>query len=310
MFNERTFGYHRSWRSRERQSELPLLHLDRSALLWVRNSAEYAALCQQVFTTAIDIIKDLAKRSQELQSSRKPLAVVLDLDETVLDNSNFNLALIRQSLDYSEGLWRDWEVRHGDSVSLVPGFEKFLCEFAPTDRCPRREDDSTTPIELVFISNRTEVNAEATFETLKRLKVVAPETDFETYKQSHLFLKAENGSKADRRAAVKERYEILAYFGDNLADFAEEYEYRKATGVSSRRDRAIGEDREKWGVTWFVLPNPVYGDWKDHLTEREIRAIIDSSVWLREMEANEEESANAKQPESLPAPTSTGKQME
>jgi len=100
-----------------------------------------------------------------------------------------------------------------------------------------------------------------------------------------LYLNPADGSsdKSARREAVAARYNVLLYFGDNLRDFSETFanknflpkdptqeDYQKAI---ARRAAAADDARVHWGIDWFVLPNPVYGEW-DRLTGKDPKAVL------------------------------------
>ena len=133
-------------------------------------------------------------------------------------------------------------------------------------------------VTVVFISNRSEVYEKSTLRALERLgiRVANPE--------GRVFLKPKGGSsdKSARREAVAGKYDVLLYFGDSLRDFSESFQAKKpgkdATtedllAAIKERGARVDEARSHWGVDWFVLPNPVYGEW-EKLMGRDPKAIL------------------------------------
>ena len=88
------------------------------ANLYMQTSAEYRACCYQAYNLATRRLKE---RFEELKDGGKKLAVVMDLDETVLDNAGFQAMQLRSGLAFDLRLWDIWEEKHGDMVALVPG---------------------------------------------------------------------------------------------------------------------------------------------------------------------------------------------
>ena len=260
VFNERAFGYHVSHRDSIRRGhpQLNPQSANRQALLWMRASAEYVALCRQVFSHALRAITD----SAEGQSQAK-LAVVLDLDETVLDNTSFNAMLSETLQPFSSETWNQWLHYHSDLVRSVPGAREFI-ESVPSG------------VDIVFVSNRPEQRRSETIDTLRRLQLAGDtpnpsDNDYERYWNDHLLLQQETSGKQTRRAQVEEQFTVVALIGDNLADFDSKYEHG-ANSWEQRRSMAV--DESKFGSNWFVLPNPLYGDWATQLTKTDADSLI------------------------------------
>ncbi|MGH9906596.1 MAG: HAD family acid phosphatase, partial [Pyrinomonadaceae bacterium] len=79
----------------------------------------------------------------------------------------------------------------------------------------------------------------------------------ETAAELRLLLRSESSNKEPRRRAVADKFDVIAFLGDNLADFPGDF----GPTVESRLKR-VDEFEALWGTRWFVLPNPVYGDWE------------------------------------------------
>ena len=270
VFNERAFGYRISYRRADQfdavsarpstaaDSEETKLRANRdvvanpelanmNALLWMRTSAEYVAVCRQIYEHASTAVHAIREAKVD-----KPWAVVMDLDETVLDNTSFNAYLIERRVPFKEELWNEWLERNSESVRTVPGAQRFIGSL-PAD------------VHVVFVSNRNESNRANTIDTLSRLNLVhanknGSKEDNAEYWNAHLLLKTDGSSKVSRRRQVEERFAIAALIGDNLADFAIEFEYDATASWIQRREHA--SIKTEFGAKWFVLPNPMYGDWE------------------------------------------------
>jgi len=202
------------------------------ALLWSQFSAEAEALYLQGYNIASRILKDSAGITYEM-----PWAVVLDIDETVLDNSPFDVEKIRAGTKYSEEIWAEWcEMR--EAIAL-PGALEFI-------RLAEK-----LGVEVFYVSNRKDNLKEATLDNLNEL-------EFPYADEAHLMLKKESSSKDARREAVSMNYNILLLIGDNLGDFDGIFDDR--TIVYGKP--AVREMKEQFGSRFIMLPNPMYGRWE------------------------------------------------
>ena len=200
--------------------------------------------------------------------------VVMDLDETVFGNSAFQTFLYSNNLEYTEDLWADYEENYSQDVTLIPGAKQFI------------EKAESLGVTVVFISNRSELYKKSTESALERLGIAT------TNLAGRLYLKPKSGSsdKSPRREAVAAKYNVLMYFGDNLRDFSESFAAKKLPNDAMPEDylKAI-EHRESladdavchWGEDWFVLPNPVYGEWEKLIGPNSIAILHPTSMKLK-----------------------------
>ena len=217
--------------------------------LWIQTSAEYRACCLQTYRLAGESLR--RKLAAFNRNGPKPPAIVMDLDETVFDNSPFQTFLFRYRLAYSDELWQGWEKDHADEVRLVPGALDFI------------RAAEAAGVAVCYISNRTEEFRDGTVAALRHVGLDVKNLE------RRLLLAKETSDKTARRDEVRARYEVLMLLGDNLRDFAEEFRAPKvapgdAAGLKAaiaQRDDKVDREREKWGDDWFILPNPVYGEW-------------------------------------------------
>ncbi|MEW5980062.1 MAG: HAD family acid phosphatase [Acidobacteriota bacterium] len=256
------------------------VRLDKTqANLWLQTSAEYRAICLQTFRAALAEVRQVVdsaprQRNRPVSADGLPLAVVADLDETILDNSGYQTELCLKGEGYSETTWRKWVVRNMADLRLVPGAKRFI------------EETERLGVTLVYISNRPQAEYEATRRALEHLGIDTAGMNREG--PSRLWLQEEKpssgqeppSSKSKRRRQVAETYHVIAYIGDNLNDFPGETE----STLPSRYEKVDAFDA-LWGSRWFMLPNPVYGDWeralgpnpKDHLHRARDRDFLEPS---------------------------------
>ncbi|MCF8346939.1 MAG: 5'-nucleotidase, lipoprotein e(P4) family [Bacteroidales bacterium] len=202
------------------------------ALLWSQFSAEAEALYLQGYNIAGEIITEYDASVEAL-----PPAVTLDIDETVLDNSPFNVQMLCDGAVYSEKRWVAWCERR--EAAPIPGALAFT-----------RLADSLG-VEVFYVSNRSEELLNATIDNLRK-------HGFPNADSAHVFLKTTTSSKDERRAAISRGYQIILLLGDNLGDFA---------GLFDDRSEAQGKpfvraEAANFGKRYILFPNPVYGTWE------------------------------------------------
>ena len=201
-------------RAEECQSPPPHLH----ANLWMQTSAEYQALCRQTFSSALREIKQAVKKAKRRQGrpvgpDKKPLAVVADLDETILDNARFQSAMDAavwadgMDIGYTPKRWEQWERDNAEEVGLVPGAGPFIAEV------------EKLKVVMVYISNRLESLKDSTIRALAHNGINTQ--GLQDGLELRLLLKKETSNKQDRIKQVEVKYHVVAYLGDNLGDFPE-----------------------------------------------------------------------------------------
>jgi 5'-nucleotidase (lipoprotein e(P4) family) len=226
------------------------------AVLYQQTAAEYRALCYQAFNLARWKLEE-AIRNRE-GSTR--LSIVVDIDETVLDNSPYEAKCLIENVQYPEN-WDAW--MNAATAKAVPGALDFL-NFA-------RENG----VEVFYISNRSQKYFNQTLQNLQRLK-------FPYSREDHVLLKRNDPSKKSRRQTVAERTTVVLLLGDNLNDFSEIFE------GSSVQERASVTDRfsDKFGNRFIVLPNPMYGAWLSALYKYNDTLNLTEKARLREEALN------------------------
>ncbi len=234
--------------------------------LYVQISAEYQACCCQIYHLAATQLK--ATLMQRQSAITNP-AVVMDLDETVLANSAFEVFLYENNLEHTPNLWEEYEAHHPGDVRLVPGAKQFI------------KMAEALGVTVIFISNRSELHRQATADALGRLEINTAGLD------DRLYLRQTNGpsGKAARWQVVRAKYNVLMFFGDNLLDFSEIFAAQKLSNNATSEDYLEAIQRRAslvdaadchWGVDWFVVPNPMYGEW-EKLIRPDPKAVLHSA---------------------------------
>lgn len=213
------------------------LHTE-NAVLWQQTAAEYRALCYQTYNMA-KMQLEQKLHAHAFPYEKKP-AVVMDLDETVVDNSFYNAQLLLDGEGYSKETWKEWSDL--EKAGAVPGAIEFIA-FA-----------QEKGVEVIFISNRRVSELNSTMNNVAALGVTGVDS-------TNYYLREDEGSKMSRRASVMEEHEILMLFGDNLADFNEIFDKRSNTD----RNALVAEMKDDFGSKFVVLPNVLYGEWEGSL---------------------------------------------
>jgi len=205
-----------------------------NAVLWQQRSGEYRALCYQAFAIA------KMKLTEKMALHRKdemPLAIVTDIDETVLDNSPQQASDILHHRTYTEANWKDWTSRA--EAGALPGAVAF---FQYADKMG---------IQCFYISNRRPKERTSTIKNL--LAAGFPQAD-----SVHVLLKDSSSDKEYRRLQIKQHFNIALLIGDNLNDFDKMF-YPQP---SYTRCNLVRDNSDLFGDVFIILPNAMYGDWE------------------------------------------------
>ena len=224
-----------------------------NAVLWVQRAAEYDAVTQTVYRAATDKL-DQALRNRDWNAivpeeregapANLPPAVVVDVDETVLDNSPYQARLVRDGGEYNEATWDAWvREQKARAVTGAVAFAK-----AAADR----------GVTVLYISNRaTQLDAP----TLANLRAEGfPVKDDSVFLGLGTYVEGceQNGSEKNcRRRLAAHKYRVLLQVGDQLGDFVE-----VTANTPDARDAQFKQYQAWFGERWFMLPNPTYGGWE------------------------------------------------
>lgn len=223
------------------------------SVLWYQTSGEAKALYYQGYNLGkMRLDEILSKRDKN--KGPKP-AIVLDLDETVIDNSPLFAGKIVSRGNYPLN-WSKWEDRA--AAKPLPGALEFL-NYA-----------DSKGVAIFYITNRKEAKKAITIKNLQAIGVPQAASD-------HVFLKqkGERG-KESRRMQVAKTHEIVLLFGDNLGDFSGFDEL-----LATERIEAVNKHKEEFGRKLIVFPNPMYGDWEGAIYNHDSSKSIDERLKLR-----------------------------
>lgn len=202
------------------------------ALRYQQKSAEIMALQLQTYRFATE------RFNEKLKDLKTPenYAVVMDLDETVLDNTPLLVRDTEQCHDYTKwDTWSDWEKQ--GKPGLIPGAKAFL------------DHVNQSKVRIYYVSDRMQENKADTLRTLKALGL--PQVSDES-------VLLDTVSKEERRQRILKKQQIVMLFGDSLPDFAVQFINKKP---SEQQRELVEASAEHFGNDWIVLPNAAYGSW-------------------------------------------------
>lgn len=224
-----------------------------NATLWTQRSLEhdlvyrevYAQASRQVVTALAEPDWDALPKTERKVSARGlPPAVIVDVDETVLDNSPYQARLIRDGKEFDEFTWDAWCRER--AARALPG----ALEFA--------RDAARRGVTVFYLTNRAQHLNDATLENLTAV-------GFPTSANEPVFLglgtvvegcEANGSDKGCRRELIGRTHRVLALVGDQLGDFLD-----VENNTPDARAQAAAPYLDWFGTRWFMLPNPTYGSW-------------------------------------------------
>lgn len=227
---------------------------------WLYGAAEGAAASIQAYRAfeafVTDAVRNRPRQSVVLERDstlaapsfvpcgNKPFAVVLDADETAVQNQGLEYALAARGVSSDRELLNRWQERPRTAAPAMPGARDAL------------RDIRALGVTVIFNTNRDSPTAAATAATLNKAGV-GPAEHLKT-----LFLRGDvdgKSGKDGRRLHVAERYCVIAMAGDQMGDFSDLLNERGLAPLERRRLASTGAIGGLWGNGWFLLSNPVYG---------------------------------------------------
>lgn len=209
-------------------------------------AAEYRALTYQAYNIAKERLVEIRKQYPDKEN----LAVVVDLDETILNNSPFEAEMIFQNVGYNSDLWFKWSEKA--NATAVPGSLDFL-NYADSLR-----------FTIFYVSNRK--TKRELLPSMKNLEILG----FPQVTNEHFLLEDTESNKEPRRQLISEDYDIVLLAGDTLGDFYEDSSDYKT------RDSLMLAHRSLFGKKYIVLPNAMYGKWVKALGSMSDEKNVDS----------------------------------
>lgn len=207
------------------------------AAAWKQTAAEYRALYHQGFNVARMHVEAALKKRKP---GDKPLAVVTDMDDTILLPLAYWGHLINGNQDFfDDPQWDAWVVKN--QIVPSPGSQDFL-RFC-------RENG----VEVFYVTSREQ--GERTYEyAMQHLQVLgAPYADTE-----HLTVLRDSSNKQPRQEQIAQKFDVVVYLGDNLNDFRRKYYLKNDV---DGRIKAMEVDRDQFGRKFVLFPNPTDGHW-------------------------------------------------
>jgi len=223
-------------------------HENLNGILWMQASAEYDSLCRLIYKAAGDAVtKALADPTwtaaleQTGNFAALPPAVILDLDETVMDNTPYQALMARQGKGFDSKAWDEWVAK--GAAGALPGAADFLQAL------------KAKSIAVYYITNREAAREKETIANLILLGIpVDPAGE-------NILSRREKpdwvSDKSSRRADVAKTHRIILLIGDDLGDFVS-----GARDLPEKRITLARLHSDMWGSRWFILPNPLYGSWE------------------------------------------------
>lgn len=206
------------------------------AVAWKQTAAEYRALYYQGFNIAR---MHLDAALKDRKPGDKPLAVVTDMDDTILLPLSYWGYLINNNQDFfDDPAWDTWVPKN--QIVPSPGSQEFLryCK--------------ENGVEVFYVTSREQ--GERTYEyAMEHLKILgAPYADKE-----HLTVLRDTSNKQPRQEEIARKFNVVVYLGDNLNDFRRKYYIKNV----DERLKAMEADREQFGRKFVLFPNPTDGHW-------------------------------------------------
>lgn len=213
-------------------------HSHSMATLYSYYAEEYRGLCFQAYNLAQERVAAISAEYPE----RKDFAIVVDIDETLLDNSPHQALSIVTDSAYPY-MWNEW--CDLEKATAVPGAVEFL-QYA-----------DELGFNIFYVSNRKEKYVLTS--SMNNLRNVGfPQVDKE-----HILLKLElsdeNPDPSDKQMRrdliTANGFEIVLLIGDNLGDF-----YTDENAYEGRLEQ-LELMKEEFGRKFIILPNAMYGNW-------------------------------------------------
>ena len=198
---------------------------------WVTNSLEYRSLCHQIYNQATKKLNSYPKHNtHSLNILDDNYAVVMDLDETVLNNSQYQVELSNERKSFTIESWAKWVER--EEAGIIPGAYEYIQKVRNKN------------IQLIFISNRMHVRLEETKSNMDKLGLFSEDDiyllrndrkDKKTVRRNEIFT-------STGRMEKYKKFTVIQYLGDAMGDFQ-------------------FNNYNRFGIDQFIFPNPMYGKW-------------------------------------------------
>jgi len=219
-----------------------------NAEVWMQTAVEYRANCLTVYALAkLRLDEALADKNwtaydQTGTYQGLPPAVILDLDETAIDNSAYEAGLVVSGTGFDPKTWDNWT--KAEQAKAVPGAVEFT-KYA-----------DSKGVKVFYITNRNADQKEVTKHNVQALGFPMG-GNVDTFLMQKDRPEWATGAKGARIAFVAKDYRVLLLFGDQFGDFSDKY-----NGSVAEREKAFDELKAHFGHDWIALANPDYGSWE------------------------------------------------
>lgn len=220
-----------------------------NAVLWDQTSVEFKANAIGAFALGhFRLDEALSDKSWTAAPAEQtgafqdlPPAIILDVDDTVLNTSAYQAWNIAAGSSFSPATWTSY-VKAKQDVP-IPGAVDFL-KYA-----------ASKGVKIFYVTNRTKEEEAPTVEEMKAFGFPFDDT-------IDTFLSAKEqpdwgSAKGTRRSFIAKNYRIVLLFGDNLGDFTD-----KSKGTLEERDQEYSANAAHWGHDWIAIANPTYGSFE------------------------------------------------
>lgn len=226
-----------------------------NAVVWTQRAVEHDLVFREIYHAAeqklLQALKDptwdaLPRPERQGPFADLPAAVILDIDETVLDNSPYEALLVRTGKEYDEFSWRQWCLK--EAARPLAGALEFV-QFA-----------AGHGVTVFYLTNRAVDLGPATLENLRKAGFPAPRERFLGLGTVVEGCEMVGTDKGCRRRLIGRDHRILMQFGDQIVDFVD-----VAANTPEGRRNEMAPYAAWIGERWWVLPNPTYGSWEPAL---------------------------------------------
>jgi acid phosphatase len=224
-----------------------------NAVLWSQRAVEHDLIFAEVYRAAREKLATaladpdwdaLPRDEREGPVRGLAPAIILDIDETALDNSPYQARLVRSGEEYSEFTWATWCKEA--AAKPFPGAVE-LTRFAA--------DHGVT---VYYISNRAKDLDMPTLANLRQAGFpVANDGVFLGLGAILPGCEQVGTDKSCRRRLVGRDHRVLMQFGDQIGDFLD-----VVANTPEGRAQAVQPYASWLGERWWALPNPTYGSWE------------------------------------------------
>jgi 5'-nucleotidase (lipoprotein e(P4) family) len=232
-----------------------------NAEVWMQTAIEYRANCLTVYALARTRLDEaLADKNwtafdQTGNYQDLPPAVVLDLDETAIDNSPYEAGLAVSGGDFDSKSWDAWT--KAEQAKAIPGAVEFTTYAA------------SKGVKVFYVTNRNAEQKEATKRNMQALGFPMG-GNVDTFLMQKDRPEWASGAKGVRIAYIAKDYRVLLLFGDNIGDFSDKY-----NGSIAEREQTFAALKAHFGHDWMMLANPSYGSWESAAYDHNFKLSAD-----------------------------------